>query len=94
MQATYNKVHAYLAVTGQLHFWQNDRGLLHATAVTQGWNGYWNKSQHRKMTPEKKIRLQGFKPTTFWSRVRHSNHWAIPAPRGAVALQPMKDLEI
>ena len=24
-------------------------------AVTQGWNGYRNKSQHRKLTPEKKI---------------------------------------
>ena len=27
-----------LGVTYHLHFWQNDRGLLHATAVTQGWN--------------------------------------------------------
>ena len=24
-----------------LHFWQNDRGLLYATAVTGGWNGHW-----------------------------------------------------
>ena len=23
-----------------LHFWQNDQGLSHATAVTQGWNGH------------------------------------------------------
>ena len=30
---------------------------------------------------EKKILPpQGFEPTTFWSRVRRSNHWAIPAP--------------
>ena len=27
------KVRAYLAVTCRLHFWQNDRGLLRATAV-------------------------------------------------------------
>ena len=34
---------------------QNDGDLLHATAVTLGWNGYRNKSQHRKLTLEKKI---------------------------------------
>ena len=76
------KVYACLAVTCHLHFWRNDRGLLHVTAVTQGWNRYRNKSQHRKLTPEKKILpplLQGFKPATFRSWVRRSNHWAIPA---------------
>ena len=31
------------------------RDLLRATAETQGWNGYRNKSQHRKLTLEKKI---------------------------------------
>ena len=57
--------------------------LLRATAVTRGWNGYRNKSQHRKSTLEKKILpplLQGFEPVTFRSWVRRSNHWAIPAP--------------
>ena len=48
-------MYARLAVTCHLHFWQNDRGLLCATAVAQGWNGYRNKSQHRKLTLEKKI---------------------------------------
>ena len=38
------KVHACLAVTCHLHFWQNDRDLLRATVVTQVWNGYRNKS--------------------------------------------------
>ena len=33
-------MYACLAVTCQLHFWQDDRGLLHATVVTRGWNGY------------------------------------------------------
>ena len=82
MQSYISKVHAHLAVTCHPHFWQNDRGLLRATAVTRGWNGYRNKIQHRKLTMEKKILpplLQGFEPTTFWSRVRRSNHWAIPA---------------
>ena len=83
MQSHIHKVYACLAVTCHLHFWQNDQDLLCATAVTQGWNGYWNKSQHRKSTLEKKILpplLQGFEPTTFQSQVQRSNHWAIPAP--------------
>ena len=77
------KVYACLAVTCHLHFWQNDRDFLRATVVTRGWNGYRNKSQHRKSTLEKKILppfQQGFEPATFQSRVRCSNHWAIPAP--------------
>ena len=47
-----------------------------------GRNGYRNKS-HRKLTLENKILpplLQGFEPATFQSRIRRSNHWAIPAP--------------
>ena len=77
------KVYACLAVTCHLHFWQNDRDFLRATVVTWGWNGYRNKSKHRKSTLEKKILppfQQGFEPATFQSRVRRSNHWAIPAP--------------
>ena len=76
-------MYACLAVTWHLHFWQNDRDFLRATVVTRGWNGYRNKSQHRKSTLEKKILppfQQGFEPATFQSRVRRSNHWAIPAP--------------
>ena len=80
-KATYVRC-TYLALTCHLHFWQNDRGLLRATAVTRGWNVYGNKSQHIKLTLEKKILpplLQGFEPATFRSLVRRSNHWAIPA---------------
>ena len=83
MQSHICKVYACLAVTCHLHFWQNDRDLLRATAVTQGWNGYQNKSQHRKLTLEKKILppfLWGFKAVIFQSWVWRSNHWAIPAP--------------
>ena len=83
MQSHIRKVYACLAVTCHLRFWQNDRGLLRATAVTRGWNGYQNKSQHRRLTLEKKILpplQQGFEPMTFRTRVRCSNHWAIPAP--------------
>ena len=84
MQSHIRKVYACLAVTCHLRFWQNDLGLLRATAVTRGWNRYRNKSQHRKLTLEKKILpplQQGFKPETLQSRVRRSNHWAIPAPQ-------------
>ena len=81
-EARFNKIHirkvyACLAVTCHLLFWQNDRDFLRATVVTRGWNGYRNKSQHRKSTLEKKILppfQQGFEPATFQSRVRCSNH--------------------
>ena len=33
-------VYACLGVACHLHFGQNDRGLLRATAVTRGWNGH------------------------------------------------------
>ena len=85
-------MYACLAVTCHLHFWQNDRDFLRATVVTRGWNGYRNKSQHRKSTLEKKILppfQQGFEPATFQSRVRCSNHWAIPAPFYFYFTQPV-----
>ena len=78
------RVRACSAVTSHLHFGQNDRDLLRATAVTRGWNGYRNASQHRKLTLDKTILpplLPGLEPGTFRSRVRRSNHWAILAPR-------------
>ena len=76
-------MYACLAVTCHLHFCSMTGIFLRATVVTRGWNGYRNKSQHRKSTLEKKILppyQQGFEPATFQSRVRRSNHWAIPAP--------------
>ena len=55
-----------------------------------GWNGQWNKIQHRKLIQEGKILptlLPGIKPTTFWPRIWHSstelsiatpsNYWSI-----------------
>ena len=88
MQSRICKVYACLAVTCHLRFWQSDRGLLHAAAVTWGWNGYRNKRRHRKLTLEKKIPPppppcssrdsvpQPFNQESGW----HSNHWAIPTP--------------
>ena len=40
MQSHIRTVYVCLAVTCHLHFWQNDRDLLHAAVVTRGWNGY------------------------------------------------------
>ena len=63
--------------------------------VTRGWNGYRNKSQHIKLTLEKKILLpllQGFEPATFQSWVWHSNHWTIPAPMLIYFIQTKKRL--
>ena len=83
MQSHICKVYACLAVTCHLHFWQNDWDISCATVVTWGWKRDQNKSQHRKLTLEKKILLpllQGFEPTTFQSWVRRSNHCTIPTP--------------
>ena len=55
MQSHILRVHVCSAVTCHLHFWQNDREYFHSTAVTQGWNGYRNKSQHRMLTLNKQI---------------------------------------
>ena len=66
-------MHACLALTCHLHFWQNDRDLLSAATVTREWNGYRNKNQHRKFTLEKKILPQlqhGVEPETLRSPVR------------------------
>ena len=63
-----SRMYACLAVTCHLHFWQNDRGLLRATAVTRGWNQASNESKHTKMTLEKNILpplLPGFELATF-----------------------------
>ena len=38
MQSHIHRMHVCLAGTCHPHFWQNDQDLLHATAVTQGWN--------------------------------------------------------
>ena len=81
MQSHILRVHVCLAVTSNLHFGQNDQDFLHATAVMQGRSSYWNKSQHRKSTMEKKILLPQLKPVTFPIRVWCSNHWAVPAPQ-------------
>ena len=64
------------------NFRQNHRGHFRATAVTRGVERKPNKSQHTKLTLEKKFPpplLPTFELATFRSRVRRSNQPAIPA---------------
>ena len=78
MQSHMRKLYACLPVTCHLHFWPNDRDLLRATAVTRGWNGYWNKSQHSKLTLDKKLLpplLPVFKPEIFFLPLSYP--WAL-----------------
>ena len=83
MQSLVYKVHvcfSYNLPPALLAEWP---GSLCATAVTQGWNGYYNKSQHRTLTTEKKTfwsLLLGLEPVTVWSWFRCSNQWAVLAP--------------
>ena len=68
------RMHVCLAVTCQLHFWQNDWDLLCATAETWGWNGYQTKSQHKKLTLKNILPplLPRHKSKNFQSLVHHS----------------------
>ena len=77
-----------LAVTCHLHLLQNVRDFLRAIALTLGWNGYRNNSQHRKLTVKKKIPpplLPGLEPETFRSRVRRSTVELSPLPTNNAA---------
>ena len=77
MQSYIRKVYACLAVTCHLNFWQNDRDLLRATAVTRRWNGYRNKVSTESRPRKRKFSsrfCRGLEPATFQSRVRRSNH--------------------
>ena len=57
-----------------LHFWQNDRGLLCATAVTQGWNTPQKVDSGEENSPAAPV--PGFKLANL---VWRSNQQAIPA---------------
>ena len=47
MQSHIGRVHACLAVSCHLHFWQNDQGLLCAPVITWGWNKYPDESAQK-----------------------------------------------
>ena len=70
LQSHTHKVPACLAVTCHLHFWQNDRDLSRVTVVAQGWNGYRNKNQQKKMTRRRKLSCHFCRDSNLW----HFNH--------------------
>ena len=72
-----------VTVICHLHFWQNDRDLVRAAAVTRGWNGCRNKSQHWKLTLEKKkIDATPVGTRTWYLSIVSPAlyHWAISTP--------------
>ena len=94
-----HRMHVCLGLTCHLNLWQNDRDLLRATAVTRGWNGYRNKSQHRKLTLSKKIKkikippLQPeLEPEPFRSRVGRCTTELSPLPKFHAELSPKRCL--
>ena len=74
-----------LAVTCHLHFWQNDRDLLRATAVTRGWNGYRNKNQHKKVDPGEETSPAAPAGTRTWDlSITSPTLWPLSYPRSPV----------
>ena len=77
-----SRVYVCLGVICHLHFWQNDRGLLCATAVTRGGLDTKSESAH-KVNSVKKIPplfLLWLELATFWSQVWCSTNklsWSI-----------------
>ena len=73
------RMHVCLALTCHLHFWQNDRDLLHATEVTQG-------GTDTEITVSSGEENPPAFPAGTWTRdllimSPSLYHWAIPAPQ-------------
>ena len=76
-------MYSCLGVTCHLHFWQND-GVFYVLLRFYGVERTPNKSQHTKLTLEKKTLrplLPGFELATFRSRVRRSTNKLSRLPR-------------
>ena len=77
LQLHWAKVYACVGVTCHLHILQNDWGLSHATAVTQGWKGHrirvstgsllWRRRVNSEVVGESTKVIFGQKHT-YWSR--------------------------
>ena len=79
-------MHVCWGATCHPHSWQNDLDLLCATVVTQGWNGYLNKSAQKVDHGEVLLPLLvGLKPTSFQSQVWHSATELSPLPLASLA---------
>ena len=85
MQSHICKVHVCLAVTCHLHFWQNDRDLLRATVVTQGWKGYRNKSAQKVDPSRTKTHKLLILSTCCCVEVSRFSQVAVTSPPAAAA---------
>ena len=74
IQSYVHRMHVCLVATCHLHIWQNDQDLFYAIAVTQGWNGYQNKS------PAQKVDLGEENPRDLSTMSPALYHWAILLP--------------
>ena len=86
------KEHVYLSVTCHLHFWQNDRDLLRAAAVTRWSNGYRKKGSAQKIDlgEENSPAVPagtGTRDLLIMSLALRY-HWAIPVPQIRPSLIP------
>ena len=72
-----HRVYACLTVTCQLHFWQNDRDLLCATA--QDGRDTKIRVSIESWPGRRKFSRLFCRDSNPWPRVRRSNQWSIPA---------------
>ena len=66
-------MHVCLAVAWYVHFRQNDRDLLRATAVTQGWNGYRNLQNINTRDVMQKARVHAHAHAHVRTYVKHTH---------------------
>ena len=75
-QSYIRRVRACLAVTSHLHFWQNDRDLLRAIAVTRGWDTEIpNLESAEKVDPGDRVCEKADAIADLCSQAEQ-NHWA------------------
>ena len=65
----------WLGVTCHPHFWQNDQGLLRATAGTGGWNGH----QTRHLSSRNLLLWPASCPGFSTGETNHVLRWLVPA---------------
>ena len=71
----WSKMYVCLGVTYHLHFWQNDQGLLHATVVTQGWNGRRIKVSTQSWLQRRKFSCCSCRDSNLQSYDHESGTW-------------------
>ena len=92
-----SRVCACLGITYHLHFWQNDLGLLRATAATRGWNGYRIRVSAQSSLWRRKFSRRSYRDSysqaSEHDRVRRSYQQASPYPHQNYKSEPLIALE-